>query len=389
MDSLKIHKLYFLSFLFTLHIAISTYVNSTFLTSIIKEDYVGLLYTISSVLIIILLAKSSRILKNIGNRRLTLLFLIFNFISLIGLILSKNPLIIMGSFILFMATNTLVYFCLDIFIEHFSDPKKTGTIRGFYLTIVNSAYVISPLIAAALIGIGGYKFIYLAAIILVFFMAIGLMFSVKTFEDKKYKIESIIKTYQYIKKDKNMFSIISINFLLQFFYAWMVVYTPIYLYSHLNFNWDQIAIIFSIMLIPFILLGLPIGVLIDKFKLNKKILLFIGFLIISLSTASISLFSSSQIMTWAIILFITRIGASIIETTSEIYFFEKINDKDTNVLSLFRDLFPLAYIIAPLIATFIFIFTPFNQFFFLILGIIMTLGFYFIYNIKNGKEIPR
>ncbi|MDD3662706.1 MAG: MFS transporter [Candidatus Pacebacteria bacterium] len=387
MDSVKIHRLYFLSFLFTLHIAISTYVNSTFLTSIIKENYVGLLYTISSILIIVLLAKSSRILKNIGNRKLTLYFLLFNMISLAGLILSKNPLVIMGSFVLFMATNTLVYFCLDIFIEHFSNPLKTGTIRGLYLTIINSAYVISPLIAALLISMGGYKFIYTIAIILVFFMAIGLAFSVKTFKDKKYKKEPMTKTYKYLKGDKNMFSIISVNFLLQFFYAWMVVYTPIYLYSHLNFNWDQIAVIFSIMLVPFVLLALPVGILVDKFKVNKKNLLFIGFLIIILSTASISILSSSRVIIWAIILFTTRIGASIIETTSEICFFEKISDKDTNILSLFRDLYPLAYIIAPLVATFIFIFIPFNQYFFLILGIIMTSGFYFISNIKNEETL--
>jgi MFS family permease len=387
MISKKINYLYSLSFLFTLHIAILAYINSTFLTQIIKENYVGLLYTISSILIIILLTKSSRILNNFGNKKLTLFFLLVNILALIGLIFSSNPLIIMGSFVLFMATNTLVYFCIDVFIEHFSNPQKTGVIRGLYLTIINTAYVASPLIAAFLIAKNDYKAVYLVSLFLVIIMTLGLIFSVKTFKDKKYIREPINQTYKHLKKDKNLFSIVSINFLLQFFYAWMVVYTPIYLHNHLNFGWDKIGLIFMIMLIPFVFLGLPIGILVDKYKVSKKKLLFLGFIIISLSTISIAFLFSTKIILWAVVLFITRIGASIIEATSEISFFDKITDKETNLLSVFRDMFPVAYIVAPLTATLIFLFIPFESSFFLILGLIMMIGFYFVSKIKDENRI--
>lgn len=60
--------MYILSFLFTLHISISAYVNSTFLTEFISEKYVGLVYTAGSLITLILLAKSSGILKRLGNR---------------------------------------------------------------------------------------------------------------------------------------------------------------------------------------------------------------------------------------------------------------------------------------------------------------------------------
>lgn len=381
----RVNKIYALSFLFTLHIALSTYVNSTFLTGIVKENYVGLLYTISSLLILFIFSKSVNILKYFGNRRLTLIFLFINMLSLIGLISSTDPYIVATSFIAFSVTNTLVMFCIDIFIEHFGDPEKTGETRGFYLTIINIAYMLSPLLAAKLITEGGYKFIYIVAFIFVSIMAIGLVFSVKTFKDKKYTKEPFFDAYRKLKGNTKMLSIIVINFLLQFFYAWMVVYTPIYLLEHLNFNWEQIGIIFTIMLVPFVILGMPIGILVDKYKVNKKILFYIGFSIISISTASIALISSNEIITWAVVLFLTRIGASIIETTTEIFFFEEITDKDAQLLSIYRDMFPLAYIIGPVIATTIFLFMPFNKYLFLILGIIMLSGFYYIIKLKNDK----
>ncbi len=244
--------------------------------------------------------------------------------------------------------------------------------------------MLSPLIAAFMITKeGGYKAIYLLAFLMVALMTIGLVFSVKTFKDGTYKREPFSQTLKYLRTNKHMFSIVFINLLLQFFFAWMVVYTPIYLINHLNFNWSQVGIIFTIMLAPFVLLGLPIGYIIDKYHVSRRKLLSIGFIIMILSTISISFMSSTSVMFWGIILFATRIGASIIETTGEIYFFSHITDEDAYLLGIYRDMYPVAYIIAPIIATLIFIILPFN-YLFIILGIIMLSGFYFISKLKNN-----
>ena len=385
MSRTKIKRMYAVSFLFALHIAMGAYINSTFLVSIIREERVGLLYTVASILILLILSKSSGILKIFGNKRSILAFLIVNMLSLVGLITSKNPLVIGASFVLFMATNTLVFFCIDIFIEHFGDPSKTGRTRGLQLTLLNLAYMLSPLIAAFFIARGGYQAVYIVSFIIVILMTLELIFSVRSFRDKKYIRQPFWETYKYLLNNKNVLSIVLINFLLQFFYVWMVVYTPIYLHEHMMFSWGQIGIIFTIMLSPFVLLGLPIGTLIDKYHFNKKTLLYWGFIILCISTAGLSFIISNNIIVWAIVLFATRIGASIIETTSEIFFFETISEKDTNLLSTFRDMFPIAYIIAPLVASIVFFFAPLNQSLFIILGIIMITGFYYIHKIRNGK----
>jgi len=380
----KIKRMYVLSFIFTLHISISAYVSSIFLTGIMKESFIGILYALASLLTLILLTKSSNILKNLGNRRLTLLFLLVNMIALVGLITSSNPYVVGTSFILFTTTNTLVFFCIDIFIEHFGDPQTIGKTRGLYLTIVNLAWMMSPCIAVLLITKeGGYKAIFTLAFFMVIAMTIGLILSVRTFEDKIYKKTPFLETYKFLKTNHHMLAIVMINFILQFFFSWMVVYTPIYLYNHLLFNWNQIGIMFTIMLVPFIILGLPIGTLIDKYHFNKRTLLYIGFIIIIISTLGVAFITTRSIVIWALILFMTRVGASIIETTSETYFFTHVKEEDSYLLGIFRDMNPVAYIIAPILASLIFLALP-VKYLFIILSIILAVGFYYIPRLKHN-----
>jgi MFS family permease len=183
-----------------------------------------------------------------------------------------------------------------------------------------------------------------------------------------------------------MLSITIINFILQFFYAWMIVYTPIYLHQHIGLTWQQTGIIFTMMLSPFVLFELPIGILIDKYHVRKRTLLYIGVAIMGLSTLTISLIFSQSILIWGIILFATRTGAALIEATAEIYFFTHIKEEDTHLLGVYRDMTHVAYIIAPLLATLIFIFLPF-QYLFLILGLLIFSGFYYIPRLKHNHEL--
>ena len=262
--------MYVLSFLFTLHISLSAYVNSTFLINFISEKYVGLLYTAGSLVTLIVLAKSAGILKNLGNRKLVIWLLIVNMISLVGLITSTNPYIIGPSFVGFITTNVLVFFCIDIFIEHFGDPKTIGKIRGLYLTITSIAWMISPLITGFLVTKGGYTLIYMVALLTTLLASFVLILSVKKFKDRTYIKTPFIQAYKYLKTNPHMLAVTLINFILQFFFAWMIVYTPIYLNKHIGFGWDQIGVIFTFMLAPFVILGLPVGLLIDKYHVKKR-----------------------------------------------------------------------------------------------------------------------
>ncbi len=272
MSSVKVKRIFFLSFLFSLHIAISAYVNSSFLSTFFQDWFIGILYSIASVITLYLLSESTALLKNFGNRTLAIILLFFNIASLFGLISAKNSYFAALSFIVFFITNSLTYFCVDIFIEHFGNPKNIGKTRSMYLMIVNLGWLVAPFISGYLIGkgSGGYQIIYLYSLYIVVLMMFLFLFAVPPFKDRTYTKTPFLETYQFLKTNKHIFAISAINFILQFFFVWMVIYTPIYLHEFLKFNWTQIGIIFTIMLAPFVLFGLPIGILIDKFHFHKR-----------------------------------------------------------------------------------------------------------------------
>jgi MFS family permease len=182
-----------------------------------------------------------------------------------------------------------------------------------------------------------------------------------------------------------MLAITIINFILNFFFAVMVIYTPIYLINHIGFNWSELGVIFTIMLMPFVIFGFPTGLLIDKYKVSKRKILYVGFTIIILSTLSIAFISNTNIALWALVLFLTRMGASIIETTSEVYFFTHIKEEETYLLSIYRDMTPVAYLIAPLFATVVFMFVEF-KYIYIILSVILASAFYYIKRLKHNHE---
>jgi MFS family permease len=382
----KINRVYILAFIFTLHIALSAYANSSFLALNVGENYVGTIYTVAAILNLMLLSNTSVILKYFGNRRLVLVLLMINMGSLATLIVSSSALLVSIAFIAFVVTNILVLFCIDIFIEHFGTPKTVGSTRGFYLTITNLAWIASPILSGFLITHGGgYRAIYIVAFIMTIIMSLGMFLFIKKFKDKTYVKTPFLKIYKFLKTNRHIRAITFINFILQFFFAIMIIYIPIYLNTHINLGWEKLGAIFTIMLLPFVIFSIPIGKLIDKYHVHKRFLLNIGFLIMAISTIVISQIDSTSVIFWGIILFMTRTGAAIIETTSEIYFFTHVREEDAYLLSIFRDMHPVAYVVAPILGSLFILFFPF-KYLFIALGIFTLVGLYYVTQLKHNHH---
>ncbi|MFC1802146.1 MFS transporter [Patescibacteria group bacterium] len=375
--------IYFTGFLIALQSALPAYINSTFLNLFIPEKFVGLLYTLGSILTIVILIYASELLTKFGNYKSTITTILIYLISFIFLVFSNSPQIIAIAFIVNFTMMMIIGFNIDIFLENFSDDSKTGKIRGFYLTSINIAWVISPMIAGYLLTNGDYWKIYSISAILTLPILILIIPNFKKFADPDYKKIPILNTLKEVWENKNIYNVVCASLLLRFFYSWMVIYTPIYLHNTMGFEWSIIGTIFTIMLLPFILLEIPLGTLADKF-LGEKEMLTLGFIIISISTLSLSFLETKNFLIWAVILFCTRVGASMIEIMTESYFFKNIDAKDTDILSFFRMTRPLAYAIAPLIASAFLIFLDF-KYIFLILGIITLYGLRYSLTIKDTK----
>ena len=379
----KLFILYILGFIFAYTSAIPAYVNSSFLESITNEKSVGVIYSIGSILSLVALISIPKFLKRFGNYKVTVFFTVFNFFNFLCLAFLPNNSLVLFCFIISSAMSTIIYFNLDVFIEHNSENIQTGRIRSIYLTCINLAWLVSPWMAGIIVNQYYYRRIYFVVALIMVPIIFIISRNLKDFKDPEYKTFDITETIKSISLEKNIKNIIFSSFLLQFFYAWMIVYTPIYLYQYIGFDWKTIGIIFSIMLLPFIFIEIPLGYLADKIFGEKEILA-IGFIIVGISTAIIPLISNHSVVLWTIVLFCTRIGAAMVEVMNDTYFFKQVNDKNLNLINLYRTVSPIAYIIAPIITTIFMFFMPLGSMFYL-LGLFMIFGLRYSLAIKDTK----
>ena len=324
-----------------------------------------------------------KILTRFGNRATAIFFSFVFFASLIILSFSSSAAMAIIAFIFYFSSFNLLFFSLDIFIEDFSRNPETGGIRGTYLTMINSAWIVAQIISGSVIAKSSFGGIYLLSALFTILVSVIFIMFLRDFKDPKYKKVPILKTARLFMKNKHISKIYFINFILKFFYAWMIIYTPIYLHQYIGFSWSQIGIIFSIMLLPFIILDFPLGRLSDK--IGEKKMLIIGFSIISLFTMTIPIFHQPLLPLWAGILFLTRIGAATIEVMSETYFFKSVDEEHADTISFFRNTAPLSFVIAPLFAIPVFLFVPSFEHLFFILGAIMLCGLLISLRLRDVK----
>ena len=212
-------------------------------------------------------------------------------------------------------------------------------------------------------------------------VAVIFLLALRDFKDPGYKKMPVGRTIKYFLRNKHISKIYILNFILKFFFAWMIIYTPIYLHEYIGFGWSQIGLIFTIMLLPFVILEFPLGMWSDK--IGEKEMLLAGFSISALFTLVIPFIPEPRLWLWAGVLFATRVGAATIEVMSENYFFKLVREENADAISFFRNTGPLSYIIAPLLAIPILLFVPSFEYLFYILGAILLVGLLITLRIKD------
>ena len=348
-----------------------------------SEKAVGLTYVFGSIVSILALLVAPQIFRQIGGYKFLLLVIGLDALSILLFAFSKNAWSAVPVFIIGFALNTLIVFSLDELLKIFSRDSATGKIRGIYLAVCHLAFITSQLASATILGYFSFKIIYIIAfgVMLLFFLLSYL--GLKNIPDPQY---DKLKVFKYIKeffKNKDLSRIYSINFLLQIFYAWMIIYTPIYLYMHLGFSWREIGIISAIMLLPFLFIPFNLGKYADKIG-ERKILMF-GFTLASLTTLSLFFIQKHEVWVWALLLFSTRIGAATIEVMSDAYFFKHIKPENEEFVGVYRSTAPLAYILGPLLALAVFYFVPSFQYLFFVLCAIMLVGFFITLRLRDVR----
>ena len=80
----------------------------------------------------------------------------------------------------------------------------------------------------------------------------------------------------------------------------------------------------------------------------------------------------------------TRIGAALLEATSDSYFFKKVDKNDTDTIGFYRISGPASYIVAPILATLSLSFLAYGHIF-IILGALMIFGCHYSLALTDTK----
>ncbi len=379
----SLHRIYRVSFVLALNAALTAYINSTFLGLYVGPGTIGIIYASAALVTLLGLEFLPTILRTIGDKIATLSLVTIILFALYTLTHGASTFAVVAALICYLSASNLMAMCFDIFIEHFAKEHETGSIRGRYLMVTNLAWMCAPFLAGVIIARFGYEGLYSLAflcVVLVFVFAISMF---KGFKDTKYEHVSFLKVLRRVHTHPNTTHIIVVNFILQFFFAWMVIFMPLYLNTVLGFSWSTIGIIFTIMLSPFVLLDWPLGIVADRW-LGEKKLLAAGAIVMGGSTLIAGIYGGVSIVLWAGILFMTRVGASALEVMSETYFFRKISAKEPSVISLFRGMTPLAFLVAPIIGALILHFFSFSILF-IFLGIFVFTAIWPIMLLDDSK----
>ena len=93
----------------------------------------------------------------------------------------------------------------------------------------------------------------------------------------------------------------------------------------------------------------------------------------AISVFLLSFITGKSIVLWSAILFISRIGASIVEVSTETYFFKHVKATNAGYISLFRMTKNLAFLIVPIVAG-LSIYILGMEYSWIVLALIMLLG---------------
>ncbi len=377
---------YLISIIFTFQTLLTAYSSSTYLEQFIAPELVGVIFGVAAFIAIIITLTLPRLLRRVGNV-FTLLILMFGItLSLILVGFAPNPTIVIIAFTLLTALSPQIYFNIDIFLEALTGNNEniTGSKRGLILTLASLAAFFAPLTMGHFVGESNNlaSIYYIAAVVGVFMILLVVSFF-RQFNDPPYVTIRVRDLVSVAFQNHNIRTVLTTHFLLQFFYTWAVIYFPLYLATVIGFDWDTIGKIIAAGLFAFVVFEYPIGIIADR-HIGEKEMMALGFVVLALASAQIFYMTAAHVVGWMVIMFFSRFGASLVEVTTESYFFKQVKGHDSNLISLFRLMRPLANLAGALIGSLSLLYLPFN-FLFIILGLVMTAGAFITLKITDSR----
>lgn len=362
------------NFFLSLNLGLIAYIGSSFIAYVGGTTYVGLVYACAAAFTLSAVFLLPRAIRHYGVHLTTGIASLVLFFALVGLAQINAHPVILSLFIISYALGVILKLLLDLYVEHISQDSYTGRIRGLYLTTGNSAWIMAPFVAGILVERSFAQVYAIAAVALIPTVFI-ILYRLPRFQEFTIHHSSLGDTFSKLwharrGRQANVARALMLDFFLNLFYAVMVIYLPLLLHNDIGFSWGSIGLLFTIMLMPFVIVQYPLGRLADT-QLGEKEIIIGALVIMSAACFAVSFAHTAPLLVWALILFMSRIGAASLEVMKESYLFKHINEHDALIVSISRNAMPFSYLIAPIGATIVLAFSSLFTLFAVLGGVLL------------------
>jgi MFS family permease len=326
------------------------------------------------------------IIEKYSKSKLYMLSLIFIGITYIAFALSRSLFIFFVAAISLTIFTTLRINSFGIIVRDKSHRKNLSRNEGLLYTFFNAAWVVGPLISGFVSEQYGINFVFMLSSV---FILLGLFLfkisGIRNANIKKKTNENIIKNFFAFFKSRDRFLAYVIGGGVNFWFILIYLYMPLYiLQSGLTEIW--IGYFLFAAAIPTILLEFPMAKLAGR--VGFKRIFKTGFLILAFS--SIACFFVGNIYIIMAILVFAAIGISMIEPTTEAYFFDilKTKSEESRYYGPYNTTIDVNNFVGKMLAGVILIFLPL-KFIFIFFSIFMFAYFVVSCRIKDVQEWRR
>jgi MFS family permease len=379
-----INLIVFLGFIFGLSISLLAYIASSYFKQVVHGDNISIFYIVAFSIILVGLFKLNKLIEGFGRAR-TLMSLLA---AQIGVLFTLQFVdVSIGGAILLMSyyiLYSIIWVVFDIVLEAYSTDDKTGHIRGLFLSVSNMGILVGPILSMYLLENYGFDIIFMATMMLYVVIFVAVLIALNNIKGHVIKKNlSIRQTLSKFKHNSKLLKAYWMSFTLRFFYAVMTVYMPLFL-REIGMSWGEIGVVFTVMLIPFVIVEYPAGVLADE-KYGEKEMLIIGMLIVIASVISMLFIEKSTVFVWMGVLFASRVGAALLESMQDSYFYKQIDGNNVAIINAFRSTRAVAYVSSAIIMGVSLLFFDNLQVMFIVLIVVMVVGLYPIITLEDTK----
>lgn len=371
------------NFLRAIGVYLPYFVYSTFLSHFVPESAVGLIFSGASILAGFVMLQTPHMFRRWRTHRVLIGAACAAALALIGLSFKLSALFVIPLFIIAWISGWIVALALDVVLEKIvgQHEDNTGSTRAIFLTASNIAVAIASLILATALTNGDYWRIFIMAAGAFFacaYIAFRFFSGITHVEHTNIKLREALGS---IFKNRSLTAVMGANFLLQLLFIWSGIYIPLYLHNHAHLPWSTIGTILAFSMLPFILLQVPVGFLADK-KFGEKEFIIAGFVLSGFAFIALSFAHGASLITLALLVISTQVGAALLEIATETYFFKKVGAEDSELISVFRVLRQGGAILGPVIGSIVLFYASF-EYVFAVFGLILFLGIPLSLRIKD------